>query len=253
HWAVTANATPMIVAKSCHDMDLISWLIGRKCKTVSSFGSLTHFTSANAPKGAPARCVKGCPVGQTCPYNAMHYLGRHRDWLQYVYDHSKTANDAEILGWLAESPWGRCVYHCDNTAVDRQVVAMEFDGNATATFTMTAFDQGRNIEICGTKAVLRGGEFTKQNLDCDIIVRNHGSGDTSKYSVNPDVGGYAGHGGGDPGLVMNLHEEMSKKDPAQMRSSITQSLQSHLMGYAAEESRLTGKMVYLNEFLLKNS
>jgi len=253
HWAVTANATPMIVAKSCHDMDIISWLIGRKCETVSSFGSLTYFTSANAPKGAPTRCVKGCPVGQSCHYNAMHYLGRHRRWLQYVFDHSKTASDDEIIDWLAKSPWGRCVYRCDNTAVDRQVVSMDFDGNANSTFTMTAFSQGRNIEICGTKAVLRGGEFTKHNLGCDIVVSDHATGDTTKYSVNADVGGYAGHAGGDPGLVMNLYEEMSKNDPAQMRSSITQSLQSHLMGYAAEESRLSGKTIDLNDFLLKNS
>ena len=66
HWAVTGKATPMLVAKSCHDMDLVSWLVGRPCLRVSSFGSLSHFNASNAPAGAPARCTDGCPVDDTC-------------------------------------------------------------------------------------------------------------------------------------------------------------------------------------------
>jgi predicted dehydrogenase len=249
HWAVTEKSTPMIIAKSCHDMDIISWLMDRPCSSVSSYGGLSYFTAAKAPAGAPLRCTDGCPAAATCPYDARLYLGQHKDWLQWIYDRSATATDAEILAWLAQSPWGRCVYHCDNTAVDHQVAAMEFEGGATATFTMTAFDSGRNLEIMGTKGVLRGGDLLCQLLDCDILIDEFASGNKTRYKVNAAVGGYAGHGGGDPGLVLALYDEMSQSDPAQMRSSITRSIQSHLMGFAAEASRLTGKTVHLDELL----
>ena len=92
HWAVTGKSTPMLVAKSCHDLDIISWLVGHPCLRVGSFGSLTHFVAANKPDGAPARCTDGCPVADSCNYNAMHYQSRHRGWLQWVMDNSKNAS-----------------------------------------------------------------------------------------------------------------------------------------------------------------
>ena len=71
NWRKTSEATPMILAKCCHDTDLIQWLIGKPCKKVQSFGSLTYFTKENKPAGAPARCTDGCPHADTCFYNAI--------------------------------------------------------------------------------------------------------------------------------------------------------------------------------------
>lgn len=251
HWAVVEKSTPMILAKSCHDMDIISWIMDRHCRSVSSHGSLSYFTSAHAPKGAPARCADGCPVGGACMYDAHHYLGRHRSWVQYVHENPQ-AGDEEIREWLKHSPWGRCVYHCDNTAVDHQVVAMEFEGGPTATFTMTAFDIGRNIEIMGTAGVLRGGEAVRKQTGADIIVREHASGTETRHTLQADNGGYEGHGGGDVGLVRALHTEMTTGRAAAMRSSIQRSVQSHLMAFAAEESRLTGTTIRLDEFAARH-
>ena len=71
----------MILQKSCHDLDIISWLIGKPCKWVSSFGSLQHFTAENAPKGAPDNCMKGCPASESCPYYAPKiYLNGNIEW-----------------------------------------------------------------------------------------------------------------------------------------------------------------------------
>jgi predicted dehydrogenase len=246
HWSVAAKSTPMLIAKSCHDTDIISWLVGRPCTRVQSFGRTSHFNAANAPAGAPMRCADGCPVGDTCPYNSYLYTNKHRGWLGMVMDGASTATDDEVLAWLTTSPWGRCVYHCDNDAVDHQVVAMEFQGGITGTFTMTAFDSGRNVTICGTKATLRGGSAVEAQAGHDIIVREH-TGNVVSYDVSDEVGGYKGHGGGDPGLVQALDHEMAK--PAhEMRSGLFASVESHLIGYAAEESRLTGKTVDLAEF-----
>lgn len=240
HWAKTANSTSMIIAKSCHDMDIMSWLVDRPCERVSSFGSLQHFTAAHRPAGAPARCTDGCPHATTCNYDAMRYAGRHRAWLSYVWNRGLSASQDEVREWLATSPWGRCVYACDNDAVDHQVMSLEFAGGITGTFTMTAFDSGRNLTICGTKGVLRGGESMRHLTGGkDIVVSGHDGGHTY-HEINYASGGYGGHMGADPGLIDALATELAKPDPTTMRTGIDASVQSHLMGFAAEYSRQHG-------------
>jgi len=246
HWAVTGKATPMLIAKSCHDLDILSWMAGRRCERVSSFGALSHFTAANAPAGAPGRCTDGCPVEESCPYNAMRYASQQRAWLQWVMDGEAGASPEQIRAWLAVSPWGRCVYRCENDAVDHQVVAMEFEGAITATFTMTAFDEGRDIVVCGTKGKLSGGESVRGRTGNDIVVQTV-LGESVAYRVSTCAGGYDGHGGGDPGLVHAMDGEFAK--PArEMRSSLYASVESHIIGYAAEQSRRTKRTVELAEY-----
>jgi predicted dehydrogenase len=247
HWAVEAKSSPMILAKSCHDMDLLAWLIDRPCEAVSSHGALTHFTAARAPAGAPARCTDGCPAAATCRYDAHLYARPEgRRWLAMVHDRAKEATEAEIFDWLRTSPWGRCVYRCDNDVVDHQVIAARFTGAVTATFTMTAFDEGRHLEIFGTEGVLRGGAFVKKQLGCDLVLTRHGwDQPAEKIVIETPAVGYAGHGGGDLGLMSTLHADLTCPDPGAMRTSLEVSLQSHLMAFAAEESRRTGRTVTL--------
>lgn len=245
HWAVRERSNPMILAKCCHDLDILAWLVERPALRVASHGSLGHFHAGNAPAGAPARCTDGCPVGDTCPYNAELYASRHRGWLQWVMDGGATATEAQVRDWLAASPWGRCVYRCDNDVVDHQVLAVEYAGGVTATFTMTAFDNGRDLVVCGTKGTLRGGDTVKALCGHDITVRLEG-GDEIRHGVSTAVGGYDGHGGGDPGLVHALDVEFAKPARA-MRSGLHASVESHLVAFAAEEARLTGRTVELPE------
>ena len=70
NWSREENSSPMILAKSCHDLDILYWLVGEKAKKISSFGSLTHFKKSNAPLNSPKRCTDGCPVSDTCKYYA---------------------------------------------------------------------------------------------------------------------------------------------------------------------------------------
>lgn len=248
HWSVVEKSSPMIIAKCCHDLDIISWLVDARCEQVSSFGSLSHFTADNAPAGAPDRCIEGCPVAESCIYDAQRYLTDERRWLQWVFDGGVDAPDEEIKAWLRTSPWGRCVYRCDNTAVDRQTVNLNFSNNINATLTMTAFDNGRSLEIRGTEGVLLAGTAVKRLAGHDIAVTNHRSGETEYHDVGSEEGAYVGHGGGDFGLVDALDGEWQKPDAADMRSSIQRSIESHAMGFAAEESRLKGQVVNLEEF-----
>lgn len=256
HWSVTERSNPMIIAKSCHDTDIIHWLIGRHCKSVSSYGALTYFNESNKPEGAPPRCTDGCPVASTCLYNSMLYATTHRGWLQHVFD-EEAANPGKvplerIREWLSQSDWGRCVYQCDNTAVDHQTLNMIFEGDATATFTMTAFESGRHLEVFGTKARLRGGDFVKHCGGAEVFVMSHEGGGMERFNISTRVGGYSGHGGGDPGLMLALYDEMVRKSPDEMLTSISESVESHVMGFAAEESRMTGRTVDLDEFRKAN-
>lgn len=248
HWGVVEKSSPMIVAKCCHDLDIISWLVDAKCEQVSSFGSLSYFDADHAPAGAPARCTDGCPVAGECYYDAHHYLGRERHWLRWVYDGGPEAPDADIVAWLRTSPWGRCVYHCDNTAVDRQTVNLQFADAVTANLTMTAFDSGRYLEVRGTEGVLLGGDGVKRLTGHEIAVTNHRTGETKYHDLEVVEGEYAGHGGGDFGLMSVLDAEWRKPNPADMRSSLQRSVESHAMGFAAEEARLTGTVVSLDAF-----
>lgn len=258
HWRDSETSSPIIIAKCCHDMDIISWLIGEKAVSVSSFGRLSFFNEKNAPEGAPKRCADGCPHGASCDYNALHYLGEHRDWLGYVCDldgvdndDAITASPDEIRKWLDKSDWGRCVFHSNNNVPDSQTVQILFEEGKMATFTMTAFDDGRSIEIFGTKGVLKAGGFFRRStgFDADIIIEGHGTRSRATYSVQTDGGGYDSHSGGDSGLVKALYGEMRKKNPDDMRSSLTGSIESHVIGFAAEQSRRTGKTVDIKEFL----
>ncbi|MCB0193073.1 MAG: Gfo/Idh/MocA family oxidoreductase [Anaerolineae bacterium] len=244
-WAISEQATPMIVAKSCHDMDIIAWLFDRPCHSLSSWGGLTYFTAANAPADAPLRCTDGCPHTSTCPYDAALYLTKHRRWLDYIYNNPASTSDEAIRTWLIASPWSRCVYRCDNTAVDHQVVNMQFQGGATATFTMTAFGWGRDIEIFGTRARLWGGASCRSHAGADIIVEEHATGERVSYTIPHEE---SGHGGGDAGLVDALYTEMTRDDTSALRSSIAVSVASHVMAFAAETARQTGQTVDLTNF-----
>ncbi len=258
HWRNKAESSPIIISKSCHDMDIIAWLMGDDCVSTSSYGSLSYFNKAHAPEGAPARCTDGCPHGSKCRYNALHYLFSERNWVQYVFDtegakvaEGSKATDEEMREWLKTSNWGRCVYQCDNDVPDHQTAQFLFKNGQTATFTVTAFDGGRNLEIYGTKGCLKGGHSLKHQVgtNADIIVMDHATGNKELHTVNISAGGYDGHGGGDHGLVSHLYDEMNKENPAEVESSITQAVQSHIMGFAAEESRVTGKTVVIEDFL----
>lgn len=249
HWSVVGKSSPMILSKCCHDMDIVHWLAGRPCRRISSFGCLEFFRPERAPIGAPARCTDGgCPTESDCPYNARRYAQDMRfPWLSQIYDRAQEATEEEIVAWLRTSPWGRCVYRCDNDAVDRQALAMEFDGALTGTFTMTAFENGRHLEIYGTRGVLKGGETYRRHFGTHLLLTPH-EGEPVRYTVQAEDGGYELHGGGDAGLVNSLYDEMTKPPTEPLQAGIASTVHSHVIAFAAEESRVTGRTVSLQEY-----
>ena len=247
-WSDTARSTPMIVAKCCHDIDLIGWFAGRPAERVASFGSLEFFRPERAPVGAPARCTDGCPHAATCAYDAHHYLGRHRGWLDIIR-HVENADD-DALEWLRASPWSRCVWKCGNDAVDRQVVALGFAGGITASLTMTAFASGRSLAISGSEGRLVGGEALRGELGCDLVVQRHHGGTRQRIDVGAAIGG---HAGGDEGVIDHLHQALTTADPAQVQADFAASVDHTVLSFAAEEARVTGQVVAMAAYRARHA
>lgn len=243
NWRRTEDSSPMILAKSCHDLDMLLWLADSDCVRVSSFGSLSHFTAAQAPEGAPKRCLDGCPVSDECLYYAPdHYLTEDTNWPTSAIS-DDMSYDARYQA-LLEGPYGRCVYHCDNDVVDHQVVNMEFANSVTVAFTMSAFtrDVSRTIKLMGTHGEIRGA---MEKNEIEII--HFGSGKVERISF-ADRGGHVGHGGGDMALIKDFLRLVQTGGSNQGLTSASRSVQSHLMAFAAEQSRVDGRIIELKEF-----
>lgn len=243
NWRRKEDSSPMILAKSCHDLDILLWLAGSDCTRVSSFGSLSHFTSDQAPEGAPLRCLDGCPVSDECLYYApKHYLTDDTNWPTSTISDDLSYNARYKA--LQEGPYGRCVYHCDNDVVDHQVVNLEFANSVTAAFTMSAFtrDVSRTIKLMGTKGEIHGA--MEKN---EIEVIDFDSGKAERISL-VDMGGHVGHGGGDMGLIKDFLRLVREDGKCQGLTSADRSVQSHFMAFAAEQSRIDGSIIDLTSF-----
>ena len=230
NWRTVRETSPMILQKSCHDMDIILWLVGKDCKRVQSFGSLRHFNSENAPEDAPKRCLDGCPHAETCPYYAPR-LYMNMELTGWPVDVITTdLSEAGRRKALEEGPYGRCVYHCDNDVVDRQIVNLEFEGGAVATFTMTAFsaDFSRQLKIFGTE-----GQITADMGTREIVL--HRFWEEKKVIPMMECSEVSGHGGGDYGILRDFLHVL--REGGESRTSAKISLQSHLICFAAEKSR----------------
>jgi predicted dehydrogenase len=234
NWRNSDESTPMIIAKSCHDLDILRWIVGKPCLKVSSFGSLTLFKSENAPAGAPARCTDGCPAESSCPFSALKVYLKKKQYLGHL--NLPDRSEESILKAIKEGPYGRCVYRCDNNVVDHQVVNMEFEDGITAAFSMEALTSyaGRRTRVFGTKGDIIGDEKTLEIFD--FPTRRTTTWDVSKHAENLD-----GHGGGDHRLVRDFVQAVSRKDPSLLTSTLEASMESHLIGFQAELSRTTGK------------
>ncbi|OLF11100.1 oxidoreductase [Actinophytocola xinjiangensis] len=238
NWRRADLASFMLLAKSGHDIDWLRHLVGRPVERVASFGSLRHFRRESQPAGASDRCLT-CAVEPDCPYSATRlYLDLVRagrtGWPITVLTDDPTEDGVRAA--LADGPYGRCVYACDNDVVDHQVVALEFGGGVTATFTMAAFTphMDRRTQIFGTRGSLDGdGER--------VTLHEFTTGETTELTV-PGGGQDAGdgHGGGDAGLLAAFTSAVATGDDGHILSGPHESLQSHLAVFAAERARLSG-------------
>jgi predicted dehydrogenase len=244
-WKKMEDSTPTIIAKCCHDLDLILWLMNKKCESVSSFGSLYHFKGDKAPKGSAEYCVD-CEnsIREKCLYNAYKIYPERMK-------HGVVGGTARLVGKdivevidKREDAIAKCVYHSENDAIDNQVVNVCFEDNSTAHLTMTAFSQEcyRYIKVHGTQGEVYG------NADEGILYYTRYGEPQQKIDVNQAFNELGiqlsgGHGGGDTYLYMDFIDYITNDSLSATRTTIEKSIESHMLGFKAEESRLQGGKV----------
>ncbi len=242
NWHNSKETTPIILAKSCHDLDILRWMIGKPCKDIVAMGDLKWFRKENAPAGSTGRCMDGCTAEAGCPYSALKVYGGSRDWT-YVFDlpDDKDKQQAAVMEYLRTTNYGRCVYHMDNDQPDHYITSMRFEGNITANFSMEAFTSygGRRTRVMGAMGDMVGDmeELNLNDFRTGKLVKLVPRAEDLDQLKN------SGHGGGDWSLMRDFILAVSNQDPKYLTSTIDQSIESHVMGFAAEKSRLTGTVV----------
>ena len=158
NWRNSKIATPMVISKCCHDLDLINWFIGARCTHASAEGEQRYFIPKNRPAGAPARCTDGCPHEKDCIYSALKTYVRQRRWTAPL-DLPPKATDEQVTKILAASPYSRCVFACDNDQPEQYAAALRFENGVSVAFSYEALSRigQRRTRIIGTKGMIEGG------------------------------------------------------------------------------------------------
>ena len=245
------ESNPILLAKCCHDMDLIMWLkSGVAPRQVASFGSDFQFDPAKKPAGAGKRCLVDCGIEENCLYSAKkHYIDHPDRWSFYVWDcleHlEKPTIEDKIQSLKTDNIHGRCVWDCEHTVVDHQSVAINFADGATATLNMiggTAKAE-RNLHIIGTKGEIKGvfddSVFTVRTID--TASESGWREEVVDLAIGGDKSGMTGsHGGGDLRLVEDFVRVLQGEQPSISCTNINDSLNGHLAVFQAEKARKTG-------------
>lgn len=242
HWADSTVSSPLILAKSCHDLDILRWLVGAPVESLSASGSLMEFKAENAPENAPERCIDGCPAADTCPYNAVRLYGwfRPNSFLRQIVEMEDSEHNLEHA--LRHTDYGRCVYHCNNNVPDHLTVRMHFTNSVDVVLTVTAFSSRitRTLRIQGTRGELWA------DMDRNTI-RSVEFATMKSNRLRLDVD-REGHFGGDRGLTHSFVTRIAQGETT-LPTSLLQSLESHLMAFAAEQSRQEDTVVNFSEFV----
>ena len=290
NWHNEKESAFSLLAKCCHDIDLLMyWMSKKQCTKVSSFGSLFHFRKENAPRNSTENCF-ACECENSCPYSAkkiyLNPLLNHGKWpcsivlnseIQNIFENESidiedllSKNDSEKRDLLQKclenkkTTYGRCVYRLDNDVCDNQVVNMEFDDGATASLTMIAFSGDicqRKTKIYGTLGEIEwdDSKSSSQIVHYDFLTKKTNlidcSSATPKTRDNPvdDLGGLKGHGGSDYWLMDSFIEAVLRNDKSLVLTDVEDSFKSHLIVFAAEESRLSKQVVDIDEFKKLNN
>ena len=251
NWRNTAKSSFSLLAKSCHDIDLFCYWIDSPCKAVSSFGSLKHFIPKNKPIGGGMRCLD-CSVEEKCPYSAKKVyldLTSEKGYFGFPVSVVSDVEDcASVAECIANGPYGRCVYECDNDVCDNQVVNLQFQNGVTVSFTMVAFSEEickRTTRIFGTLGEIKYfGGVTVEHFDFL-------SGKSHSYNCHPVEAMFSkhlrGHGGADFYLIDSFIKAVQANDPSLIQSGPEETLQSHLLVFACEESRLKNKTLHFSD------
>lgn len=256
-----------VMAKGIHDVDLITWFAGAPARKVSSFGRLSFFTEENAPPGSPRRCADGCPVEADCEFSALRQYvkpgrpdlppslltGMSWEAVKDVITNPRFRSMASVVSpddlsregrrrALDETDYGLCVFHANNDVVDHQVVNIEYENEVVASFSLSGFSViwERTLNLHGTKGEIRSADFSGR-----LQLRTYNPARVSSERIR-----YHGiiHGGGDELILLEFVRALRSSDKTSILTSAGNSLESHMICFAAEESLRTASVVDMEEF-----
>ncbi len=283
NWGNSRQSSPMILAKCCHDLDILPWALGRHCERLSSFGGLSHFKPENAPAGAPARCLDGCPASQTCPYYAPWlYLRLTPLWRSFV-DTASGPEKAAMQVYLG-APW--LVRLLSPLSADLRMLS-NYRGWPVSVLAddptpenlleaLRSGPYGRCVYHCDNDVVdhqVVSMEFSG-GLSVSLGMHGHSHNEYRTTRIegtrgrllaefglggswiqvdehrsdrrsryNTSAAAGSGHGGGDFELMAAFIESIRSGDAGPARTTAEQALESHLLAFAAERARLEGQVV----------
>lgn len=235
-WSQSKKTNPMLIAKCCHDIDFLLWVAGSKCRRVSSFGSLRWFREERAPEGSAKRCID-CSVEKQCPYSAVNLYKERKEWIRnFDVPEGRTIDDV-IDEELRSGRFGRCVHHCDNDVVDNQILNMELENGTLISFVVNAFTRN---DFRGTHIKLTHGEI--DGNETTLRVRRFRDNEEQMFDFS-DLCSQPFHAGADLNIVEEFVNSITRSANGILSSTIDSSIESHVVCYEAETSRLTGQTI----------
>jgi predicted dehydrogenase len=259
NWRNEGLSSPMILAKCCHDLDILVWNLASPVKRLSSVGSLLHYRPESVGPEIPLRCTDGCPIEPNCAFSAIGIYLDLRPFPQYLAEAQEGKFNIEAPNlWpftvlspdvsrasrrqaLETGPYGRCVYRCDNDVVDHQMVTLELESGASVVLIMHGHsnEEHRSMRYDGTRATLRArfGNYS------EITIHDHA---TDQVENVPIVQKVSGHGGGDHNLMADFLSAVRGEIPP--LTNARASLESHLLAFAAEEARHQHIVIEMQEY-----
>lgn len=237
NWRNTEIAAPLIVAKSCHDMDILLYLLGDKHSVkLSSYGNLSFFNHSNFDKTKMADRCEDCKIESECPYSALKIYSSGK-MKSVVFDSSSVET---LKRELKDSIYGRCVFNSDNNVLDHQVSIIEFEDGIHATFNLSAFTNEIHRSI---KIMCQYGEIRAIETKKEIEIAPFGKEKTIIHTQKL----HGGHGGADSAFVQSFMNTYLYNKP--FNSTLDMSIESHIMAFAADYSQKNnGKMINIKQF-----
>jgi len=244
----------LLLAKSCHDIDILCWLNNATTPTaVASFGGRYFYNLKDAPKESTAFCYN-CPLERKCLYSAirMYLENNYSSELTFVQLNKANPTKEEKLEFLKTNDFGRCIYKVPNAnVVDRQNTIVNFKNGSVASFTLTggAPTAGRNILVIGTLGEIEGNlekgviHLRKNNVNSTIpdeVVIDINKEIQNQNHAEGHMG--AGHSGGDYAIMKELIDYLNGDKSSISITNLDDSINGHLVVYMAEESRLKNKI-----------
>ena len=247
NWRREDTSSPLLLAKSCHDIDWIMHIMQEDVENVSSFGSLNYFHERSKPEKASDRCIN-CPLEETCSFSAKKFymnLLKNGDF-KWPLDVVINEFTEEALDYaLRVGPYGRCVYSCDNTVVDNQVVNIQFKNRKTANFSVIAFS---DVAFRQTRIFCTNGMIETDGKEIKVFSFQNNSWETITV-FSSGVTAAAGHGGGDFGFMEAYISAWQRDDYHIINKRTLEGCLSHKVVFAAEESRLSSSVITVSDFL----